>query len=79
MTIMTSRILVSGHKRKCKSLSFSMYLPQLLVFLQSHHLGWICDLDFVVFTGANSGLGDLDCALQVGPPYAVHVPETKTI
>lgn len=63
------------HRHKC--LLFSSYLPQLLVFLQSHHLGRVGDLDFVVFTGGDSGLGGLDRALQVGPPYAVHAPETK--
>lgn len=53
------------------------YLPQLLLLLQPDRLGWIGDLDFVVFTGADSGLGDLDCALQIGPPHTVHVPEQK--
>lgn len=52
-------------------------LPQLLFLLQSAHLGWISDLDFVVITGADSGLGDLDCTLQIGPPYTIHVPKTK--
>lgn len=68
VTIMTTSINV---------ILFSSYLPQLLVFLQSHHLGRVGDLDFVVFTGGDSGLGGLDRALQVGPPYAVHAPETR--
>lgn len=51
------------------------YLPQLLLLLQSDRLGWIGHLDFVVFTGADSGLGDLDRPLQIGPPHTIHVPK----
>lgn len=69
----------SDHYYQHKCLSFFAYLPQLLVFLQSHHLGRIGNLDFVVFTGADSSLGGLDGALQVGPPYAIHTPETETV
>lgn len=53
------------------------YLPQLLLLLQSDRLGWIGHLDFVVFTGADSGLGDLDRPLQIGPPHTIHVPKQK--
>lgn len=51
------------------------YLPQLLLLLQAARLGRIGDLDFVVVTGADSGLGDLNRALQIGPPHPVHVAE----
>lgn len=53
------------------------YLPQLLLLLQSRHLRWIGDLDFVVFAGADSGLCSLHRALQIGLPYTIHVPKHR--
>lgn len=57
--------------------SICFYLPELLVLLQSDHLRWISDLDFVVVTSADSGLGNLNRPLQIGPPYTVHDPKHR--
>lgn len=61
----------------CGCSSNLQYLPQLLLLLQSEDLCRVADLDFVVLTGADSRLADLEGTFQIGPPHTIHAPEQK--
>lgn len=66
---------LDGQCDGCEDSNRNQYLLQLLLLLQSEHLGVVTDLASVALTGADSRLAHLDGTFQVGPPHTIHVPE----